>query len=261
MSASSSLSAPHRRRSSLNQDSTASQLSLSSRLLHWLGKRLGRSIRVRGHGLGTRLSLDKKPDAPKQPQYPGMVVLKPVPSERQKAMRKELHELLHKHPQTVSMHRHLAYVERTLRHKGAPAVDALPVDVLKKALTQLESLVKMWSLSALDEVRSRLTLLIKNKEIIARNLGEPQPQPLDIKESGPADVSEVSHSVFEEMDRSWRGRLPESVSSSISAASPNSGPSEVSEASHSLFEEMERSWHGRAPQSISGSVSSASQNH
>ncbi len=189
-------------------------------MLRWLGKRIGRSISLRGHGLGTRLVIGKLSEELKQPQYPGMLVLKPVPSDRQKSMRRELHELLRKHPQTASMHRHLAYVERTLRHKGVPAVDALPLDVLRKALTQLESLVRMWSVSGLDEVRSRLTLLIKNKEIIALHQGEPEPEAMDIRESGPADVCEVSHSVYEEMERSWHGKVPDALAPSMASASP-----------------------------------------
>ena len=59
MSASQSISAPQRRRRSPGHDKNVSSASLSSRVLQWLGKRVGRSIRLRGHGLGTRLVIGK----------------------------------------------------------------------------------------------------------------------------------------------------------------------------------------------------------
>jgi hypothetical protein len=229
MSASPSVKASPQSRPSSSQESRSKKSGMSRRLLHWFEKKLGRSIRLQGKGLGTRLVLKKLPVVPAQPQFPGMVLLKPVAIERQKLMRKELHELLRKHPKTTSMLRHLTYVERTLRLKGVPGIDALPLNVLTKALAQLESLVRNWSVSGLDEVRSRLTLLIKNKEIIARNTGEADASN-DLSDSGSADVCEVSHSIFEEMERSWHGQVP----ANCAAAMTSSANANAKSASHQL---------------------------
>ncbi|XVJ70313.1 MAG: hypothetical protein HEQ39_12190 [Rhizobacter sp.] len=129
-------------------------------------------------------------------------------------MKKELRELLRQHPQTKKLLRHLAYVEQTLRHDGLQAVDDLPMDVLHKALTQLETLVANWSALGLGEIRSRLSLLIKNKKILALHV-EDATHSTQMDLSQRADVCEVSHSVFEEMDRSWRGHIPPTLTQAL----------------------------------------------
>lgn len=181
--------------------------SVGSRLLSWFEQRFGRSIRLQGRGMQMRLVVKKVAAAPATPQFPGMVALKPLSEDRQEAMRKDLRRLLRQHPETKKLLRHLAYVERTLRHDGVAAVDELPLDLLSKALSQLENLVVNWSALGLGEVRSRLSLLVKNKQILALHAGGAG-APTEMDHSQRADVCEVSHSVFEEMERSWRGQMP-----------------------------------------------------
>jgi hypothetical protein len=188
---------------------------MGQRLLRWVGHRLGRSIEVRGRGLQMRLVVKKVVVASDAPQFPGMVSLKSLSKDRLALMQKELRGLLRQHPQTKKLLRHLAYVERTLRHDGLKAVDDLPLDVLSKALTQLESLVVNWSALGLGEMRSRLSLLVKNKKILALHMGGAA-QATEMDHSQRADVCEVSHSVFEEMDRSWRGQVPPTLTQALS---------------------------------------------
>lgn len=166
-----------------------------------------------------RLVMEKVSKASANPLFPGMVVIKPLPKEKLALMQKELRRLLRQHPQTKKLLRHLAYVERTLRHEGLKAVDELPLDVLAKALTQLETLVVNWSALGLGELRSRLSLLVKNKKILALHteINHPSTQ-MDYSQR--ADVCEVSHSVFEEMDRSWRGQVPPTLTHALNHASP-----------------------------------------
>ncbi len=219
MQATSYANAPRQRSRSRKHASRHNRESVRNRLLHWLEQRLGRSIRLQGQGVHTRLVVKKLIPAPAEPQFPGMVTLKPVSTTRQQAMRKELSGLIHQHPQTKKLLRHLAYVEHTLRHDGVKAVDALPLEVLEKALSQLETLVRNWSVSGLDEVRSRLSLLVKNKQILALHRQGDGAQVTDMDDSQRADVCEVSHSVYEEMDRSWRGQVPPTLTAVMHASS------------------------------------------
>ena len=183
-----------------------------------MGQRLVRWVeQVRGHGLNMRVMVKKLTPATEAPLLLGMVQLRTLSLERVALMQQELHALLRQHPQTKKLLRHLAYVERTMRHDGVKAVDDLPLDVLSKALAQLESLVVNWSALGLGEMRSRLSLLVKNKKILALHMGD-NAQATEMDHSQRADVCEVSHSVFEEMDRSWRGQVPPTLTQALSNA-------------------------------------------
>ena len=52
----------------------------------------------------------------------------------------------------------------------------------------------------------RLSLLVKNRKILVLHLGEAAHK-VEIDSTLRADVCEVSHSVFDEMERSWRGQV------------------------------------------------------
>lgn len=200
---------------SVRRKRSSQPVGFSQRLLRWVEQRLGRRIQVRGQGLQMRLVVKKIAKAPDALVLPGMVVIKALSKEKQALMQKDLRGLLRQHPQTKKLLRHLAYVERTLRHDGLKAMDELPLDVLSKALTQLETLVVNWSALGLGEVRSRLSLLVKNKQILALHLGEAAPPATEMDHSQRADVCEVSHSVFDEMERSWRGTVPPTLTQAI----------------------------------------------
>jgi hypothetical protein len=193
--------------------------SVGQRLLRWVEQRFGRRIQLRGRGLQTRVVVKKLSSAKEAPLLPGMTVLKPLSENKLALMQQELRGLLRQHPQTKTLLRHLAYVERTLRHDGLKAVDTLPLDVLTKALSQLESLVANWSALGLGEMRSRLSLLVKNAKILAQHEnGATHHTQMD--DSQRADVCEVSHSVFEEMEKSWRGQVPPTLTNALSNARP-----------------------------------------
>jgi len=202
-------------RGGVNSKRRSGPISLGQRLVRWVEHRLGRRVQIHGQGLQMRLSVKKVAAVNDAPAFPGMVQLRPLQKDRLALMQKELRGLLRQHPQTKNLLRHLAYVERTLRHDGIQAVDDLPMDVLAKALAQLETLVVNWSALGLGEVRSRLSLLVKNKKILAQHAEATSPS-TQLDHSQRADVCEVSHSVFEEMDRSWRGQVPPTLTHALS---------------------------------------------
>jgi len=151
--------------------------------------------------------------------------------QRMRQMRRELYLLLEQHPTSRELMRHLDLVEHTLRREGLAGVEALPVRVVARALTQLEQLVWDWTAVGLADLRSCMAVIVKNRPLqAARELADREAEreaantaSLELEISSPqaADVSEVEHddlAIFEEMERSWAGRLPESVSNAAAAA-------------------------------------------
>ena len=133
---------------------------------------------------------------------------------RVRHMKRDLYELLSQHPSTRQLMRRLATVEHTLHADGLEGVEALPVRVIAKALAEIDSLVRDWSPTGLAELRSRLAVIVKNRPAEAATVDSKSdtsfgPVSVHADLAGPsADVSEVDHAVFEEMERSWVGVVP-----------------------------------------------------
>ena len=132
-------------------------------------------------------------------------------------MKRDLRELLSQHPSSRQLMRHLAAVERTLGTEGLAGFEAMPVRVVATALTELERLVWDWSPTGLAELRSRMAVIVKNRPRVVEAPKSETPAEVaaesvhaedDFSSSLPADVSEVDHAVFEEMERSWVGVIP-----------------------------------------------------
>ena len=102
--------------------------------------------------------------------------------------------------------RHLDLVSKTLDSKGIAGVEALPTRVLTQALSQLERLVWDWSPAGLAELRSRLAVTLKSRPPEVEK-ESPSTDSLELDLLRHAEVSEVEHSAFEEMERSWTGHL------------------------------------------------------
>jgi len=126
-----------------------------------------------------------------------------------KQMRRDLYTLLERHPASRQTMRHLDVIERTLRRIDIDAVEALPVKVLAKGLDELEALVWDWSTLGLAELRSRLAVTVKRRRHEANAATPSQMERYD--SAAPrieAEINEVSHELFEEMERSWSGQMP-----------------------------------------------------
>lgn len=157
---------------------------------------------------------------------------RPAGSVGHRQMRRELFTLLERHPQSRQTMRHLDVVERVLRRQGFEAVQALPVKVLARALDEMESLVWDWSQAGLAEIRSRLAVTVKAR----RN--EPAVVEAKVQErysTAPpieADVTEVSHDVFEEMERSWTGKMPAEIAAAMQARQAAAAADQPAESRH-----------------------------
>jgi hypothetical protein len=137
-------------------------------------------------------------------------------------MRADLFFMLEQHPASRELVRSLALVERTMQRSGFDGVDQLPQKVLARALTELERLVWDWSPVGLAELRSRLAVLVKNKPVEIAKAAAPESESPEgpasrisvfagLDSAQPADVSEVDHELFEEMERSWVGQIPKAA--------------------------------------------------
>jgi hypothetical protein len=140
--------------------------------------------------------------------------------QRVRQMRRDLYQLMQQHPDSRQLMRHLDLVERTLRHQGYAAVEALPVRVITKALAQLERLVWDWSPAGLAELRSRLAVMVKTRRPEAEaDAASTAAIELDMTtHHAAADVTEVDHATFEEMERSWAGQMPDAVAKALAQA-------------------------------------------
>ncbi len=76
----------------------------------------------------------------------------------------QLGALLAEVPETRAALRHLVFVEHALQKKGLKALHKLPLDVLQRALEQLEGLVTNWSPAGLANLRSKMAVAIIDRE-------------------------------------------------------------------------------------------------
>lgn len=168
----------------------------------------------------------------------GRLLTRPItigarPSERKrsgasvghKQMRRDLYSLLERHPASRQTMRHLDLIERTLRRVDIDAVEALPVKVLAKGLDELEALVWDWSPAGLATLRSRLAVTVKRRRHEADTLTTSQLERYE--SSAPrieAEVNEVSHELYEEMERSWSGQMPTELAEAQRAMAQPAAP-------------------------------------
>jgi hypothetical protein len=99
---------------------------------------------------------------PRQPSRAEIVKRKE--SEELALMRQQLAALLEELPSTRQTMRHLVFVEQALAKKGLRALHKLPLDVLQRALEQLEGLVTNWSPVGLAGLRSKMAVAIIDRE-------------------------------------------------------------------------------------------------
>ncbi len=150
-----------------------------------------------------RVSLGKRPSTMR-------AQAKEAQRRRDRPMRHDLYQLLEQHPSSRQLVRHLDVVERALRRGGLEALEALPIRVITQALSQLEMLVRDWSPTGLAELRSRMAVMVKTRPPETAREAELR-ESRSFETVFDADVSEVEHSEFEEMERSWFGQLPDGV--------------------------------------------------
>ena len=112
--------------------------------------------------------------------------------------------LIHGHDHTAHVMRHLVFVHDELGRKGWTAVEALPSQVLGKALVQAEML-------ASEEPSPSLAMLVerlRSIKVAADLREEHKSRSKEIEAGGRIEVSASTYEEFEETERSWVGTRP-----------------------------------------------------
>jgi len=179
---------PNRARTA-NKKAEAS--SWTARPMLWLRRMLKRKLRLERRGLNIHVVLDPPP--------PPDTVLAPPPSAGETLRRghEELRALLARHPEVRHLMRHLGFVEDALARSGSRALRSeVPVPVLRKALEQLVLLARDEPSEALTDLERRIDVAIRERGGAGRAA------------VAEVTVSEASHSLFDETERSWTGHVP-----------------------------------------------------
>jgi hypothetical protein len=111
---------------------------------------------------GVRLVLQQRPGQPRPPTREELAARRE--GQELALMQAQLAELLNELPETRHTLRHLVFVEQALAKKGLRALHKLPLDVLERALEQLEGLVTNWSPVGLASLRSKMAVAIIDRE-------------------------------------------------------------------------------------------------
>jgi hypothetical protein len=154
----------------------------------WLRSLLTQNVKLERRGLNVHVVLE--PAAAQDTTAPG--------SSAGEALRRahtELRALLDRHPDTRHLMRHLAYVERAIARNGSRAFRQVPPPVLERALEQLDLVLRGEQAHAITPLRERLERATKER-------------PASAPHESAVDVSEASHSLFDEMEKSWTGQMP-----------------------------------------------------
>ncbi len=112
---------------------------------------------------------------------------------------RQLVQLLKRHADLRHTLRHLACVEQTLAREGSRALQSMPEKILRKAIEQIEGLHRDEPGFALPELMRRLH----------RALALVDERAKEFESTEAMDISEASHSLFDEMERSWNGHMPD----------------------------------------------------
>ena len=190
-----------------------------------LGRALTAPLRAaRGYLLGSvRLTRVGKNIHVKLTPTHAPVVAPPPPPDKAalelQAMREELKQLLNAHPMTRSVMRHLVYVDTALQQQGVAALTAVPVEVLAKAVEQLESLVANWSNVRLADLRSKMSVAVvqRSRDAFYGDAGE---RASAFHTASRLQVDDVSHSMFMQIEESYKGLVtPDDIQAALRPAS------------------------------------------
>ncbi|MCW5666607.1 MAG: hypothetical protein KIT35_22475 [Piscinibacter sp.] len=158
--------------------------------LAWLRGLLSRPLKLERRGVQLHVVLGEARQPPALPTRPGEVL---------RQGHEALRALLTRHPDARHLLRHLSFFEQALGRHGSRALRSeVPVQVLQRAHEQLEMLLREDSTPELIALAARLERTVKD-----RRRAEETAAPV-----GMVQVSEASHSLFDEMERSWTGNIP-----------------------------------------------------
>ena len=139
----------------------------ATRLLRTLGQGVvaffRNDIELKRDSTGVKVVLQAQAPKPSKRHSREQAIAKRETEELQ-LMRSQIAELLDELPETRPTLKHLVFVEQAIAKRGLKALHKLPVDVLEKALLQLEGLVTNWSPVGLASLRSKMAVAVIDRE-------------------------------------------------------------------------------------------------
>ena len=178
----------HRLGDPARRGSNEGRAPLFAPLRSWFGRTLG--LQRRGQPSHTAPEV-RSAASPKAHAEPG----------RGTALRhdhRRLAQLLDRQIQLRQRLRHLTCVEQTLARHGPRGLRALPEKVLRKAYEQLAGLQRDDPGFVVPELSRRLMSIFESM----------REHTTEFSSTKAMQVSEASHSLFDEMERSWNGKVP-----------------------------------------------------
>jgi hypothetical protein len=125
-------------------------------------------LALRRGASGVELVLEERSEDPARPARPSRQSRAEMAErkirEEGAVILQQLAALLDEQPETRQTLRHLVFVEQALGKKGLRALHKLPLNVLQRALEQLEGLVTNWSPVGLASLRSKMAVAILDRE-------------------------------------------------------------------------------------------------
>ena len=114
-------------------------------------------------------------------------------------VRKDLRKVLDQHAESRRVMRYLRALEHGLHKKGRHALEELPVELLRRALGQLDLLVTDRSLPGLATLRSKAAISIADRERLASDRDRNR----RMAEHDEVEVEDASHTTFLEVNEEW----------------------------------------------------------
>jgi hypothetical protein len=157
----------------------------------WLGSLFSRELKIKRIGMQLHVVLEAP--ACKSSQHSGACGR----GEALRLAHQALQDLLNQHDDARRMMPHLHHLEKSLAQVGSRALKTLPVDVMNKAMDQLDLI------EGSAQSPDLLTLRLRVEEAIRRRT------PAKLRDDLSAiEVTDASHSQFDEADRIWTGVAP-----------------------------------------------------
>ncbi len=176
--------------------SRKSESSTLSRPVSWVRDLLHRPVKLKMRGVQVHVVLGEKADS-------AVASMGPSAGEALRRGHDELRGLLRRHSETRQLMRHLAYIENEIGRFGQRAIKSgIPVPVLRKGLAQFDSLVGEHPSESLAYLRARIVEAVDKRGADIEIDEDTETRP------GSLEVTEASHSLFDEMERSWTGQVP-----------------------------------------------------
>lgn len=158
--------------------------------LRWIQSLLRRPVKLKRIGLQLHVVLEDPSSTPQGAKTSGR-------GEALRLAHVALHDLLAQHEGARQLFPHLSHVEQALARHGSQALATTPISVLQRAMDQLDNL------EGTARAHDLMTLRLRVDEAIKRRT------PVNLRgDVASIEVTDVSHSKYDEAESQWTGRVP-----------------------------------------------------